>query len=174
MARWPTLRRSMLGSSSTCAWRPGGHRRPPHPPTPPRGGALRTIRVMHRRLPLRLAAAALLATACGGVDDLTALRDQAGEVRGTISEVRDRAGFCFAVTRSLTAADGGTSPTQAYEAAEEVLAQAPDELRDDARTVTDALEQAAEQGDDSVLRSDEFRDAASRLRDRTRELCDPR
>lgn len=129
---------------------------------------------MRRSAPLRLAAVTLLVTACAGVDDLTSLRDQAGEAREAIGDIRDRASFCFAVTRSLTGAEGGTSPAQAYEAAEEVLAQVPDDLRDDARTVTAALEQAAEQGDDSALRSEEFRAAADRLRDRTRELCDPR
>lgn len=129
---------------------------------------------MSRAVVPLLLALALAASACGGVDGIDALRDRAGDVGGQVSEVADRASFCFAVTRSLAGLDGGTSPEQAYEAAEEVLAQAPDELRADARRVTDALETAAEDGDTAALEGDEFRAAAERLRDGTRELCDPR
>ena len=122
--------------------------------------------------PSRLAVVtvAVVATACSGVQD--DVGDRLDELRSSASEVGDRVQFCFAVTRALTAVDGGTSPEQAREAAEEVLAQVPDELRDDATFVAERLEIAAEEDDRSVL-DDEFRAAAERLRDDTRELCDP-
>jgi hypothetical protein len=109
---------------------------------------------------------AVLATACSGVGD------QLDDLRDTASGVSDRSQFCFAVTRALTSVDGGSTPEQARSAAEEVLAQAPDEIRDDAHLVAERLEQAAEEDDTSVLDED-FRAAAERLRDDTRELCDP-
>lgn len=121
-----------------------------------------------------LVAAVLLTTACAGVDDVTALRDRADDVGDQVTEVSDQARFCFAVTRALTGLDGGTSPEQAYEAAEEVLARVPDELRDDAELVARTLERAAEDGDHSTLEDEGFQAAAERLHDGTRELCDPR
>lgn len=119
---------------------------------------------------LTVVAVAVVATACSGVQD--DLEDRFDELRGSASEVADRTQFCFAVTRALAAVEGGASPEQAREAAEEVLAQAPEELRDDATFVAERLEVAAEEDDRSVL-DDDFRAAADRLRDDTRELCDP-
>jgi hypothetical protein len=113
---------------------------------------------------------AVLATACSGVDD--DLSGRFDELRSSASDVADRSQFCFAVTRALTSVDGGSTPEQARAAAEEVLAQAPDEIRDDANLVADRLEQAAREDDTSVL-DEEFRAAAERLRDDTRALCDP-
>lgn len=121
-----------------------------------------------------LVAVVALTTACGGVDDVASLRDRASELGSQVDEVADRASFCFAVTRALAGQDGGTSPQRAYEAAEEVLAQAPDGLRDDAELVTATLRRAAEEEDPSRLEDEEFRAAADRLREDTRELCDPR
>jgi hypothetical protein len=115
-------------------------------------------------------AIAVLATACSGVSD------QVGErldgLQSSASEVADRSQFCFAVTRALTSLDGGSTPEQARAAAEEVLAQAPEEVRDDATFVAERLDQAVEEDDTSVL-DEEFRAAAERLRDDTRALCDP-
>jgi hypothetical protein len=113
-----------------------------------------------------LVALAVLASACSGVSD------RLDEVQGQADQLADRTQFCFAVTRALTSVDGGSSPSQARAAAEEVLAQVPDELRDDAQLVADRLRQASEENDTSVL-DDDFRAAAARLRDDTRELCDP-
>ena len=113
-----------------------------------------------------LVALAVLASACSSVGDAL------GGVQTRAEEVSDGAQFCFAVTRALTSVDGGSTPSQARGAAEEVLAQGPDDLRDDAQLVADRLRAAAESGDESVL-DDEFRAAAARLRDGTRELCDP-
>jgi hypothetical protein len=99
----------------------------------------------------------------GGVDDL----------RGQATEIADRAQFCFAITRAVTSAEGGSSLDEASDAAEEVLTQAPDELRADAELVTTTLRDAADAGDPGALQDPEFQEAAQRLRDDTRELCDP-
>lgn len=117
-----------------------------------------------RRLLLALV---VLASACSSVgDELAGLRGRAGDAA-------DRVQFCFAVTRALTAVDGGSSPAEAQAAAEEVLTQVPDDLRPDAEFVAERLRQAAESGDTSVL-DEEFRAAATSLREDTQELCDPR
>lgn len=110
---------------------------------------------------------AVLASACAGVDD------QISELRSGADEATDRVQFCLAVTRALSSVDGGSSPAEAQTAAEEVLAQVPDELRDDAELVADRLRQAAENDDPSVLDA-EFEAAAQDLRDRTEQMCDPR
>lgn len=117
-----------------------------------------------RRLLLALV---VLATACSGVGD------QVSDLRGRAGDAADRVQFCFAVTRALTAVDGGSTPAEAQAAAEEVLTQVPDELRPDAELVADRLRHAAETGDRSVLDAD-FEAAAADLRDDTRAMCDPR
>jgi hypothetical protein len=110
---------------------------------------------------------AVLASACNGVDDrISELRDQA-------DDTADRVQFCLAVTRSLAAVDGGSSPAEATKAAEEVLTHVPEELRADAELVATRLREAADTGDRSVL-DDEFEAAAQRLRDDTQAMCDPR
>lgn len=115
----------------------------------------------------------VLASACTGVsDELSGLQDRVSQVGDQAREVRDRAQFCLAVTRALASVDGGSSPSEAQTAAEEVLAQVPDELRADAQLVAERLRQAAEDGDRSVL-DDEFRAAGDRLYADTRALCDP-
>jgi hypothetical protein len=114
-----------------------------------------------------LIALAVLASACSGVND------QITELRSAADETTDRVQFCLAVTRALSAVDGGSSPTQARAAAEEVLAHVPDELRADAELVADRLRVAAETGDRSVLDA-EFEAAAEDLRDDTKQMCDPR
>jgi hypothetical protein len=110
---------------------------------------------------------AVLASACAGVDD------RISELRSGADDATDRVQFCLAVTRALTSVDGGSSPAEARAAAEEVLAHAPDELRDDAEFVADRLRQAEEEGDPSVLDA-EFEAAARALRDDTKQMCDPR
>lgn len=121
-----------------------------------------------------LCALAMLTSACEGVDDLSGLSDGADDLSGSVDEVTDQARFCFAITRALTGIDGGTTPEQALDAAEEVLAQAPDELRDDAELVAETLAEAVEADDQELLEDEAFQAAAERLRDGTRERCDPR
>jgi DNA-binding ferritin-like protein len=121
-----------------------------------------------------VAALVLSTSACATlgqqVDQVQERLDGAAE---DVGDIGDRARFCFAITRALTGLDGGSSPEEARDAAEEVLAQVPDELRDDAELVADALRTAEETGDDGVLREARFREAAERLRADTRALCDP-
>jgi hypothetical protein len=124
---------------------------------------LRTVQTPRRSL----VALAVLASACSGVND------QVSELRSRAGDASDRVQFCFAVTRALTSVDGGSSPAEAQAAAEEVLAQVPEELRADAELVAERLRQAAESGDRAAL-DDEFRAAAENLRDQTQEMCDPR
>jgi hypothetical protein len=119
-----------------------------------------------RLLPL-LAALAVTVSACAGVDD------RISELRSTADDTTDRVQFCLAVTRALAAVDGGSSPAEARAAAEEVLTQVPDELREDAELVADRLREAHETGDRSVLDA-EFEAAAKDLRDDTKQMCDPR
>lgn len=109
---------------------------------------------------------AVLVSACTGVGE------RVEELRSGADEATERVQFCFAVTRALTAMDGGTTPDEAQVAAEEVLAKVPDELQADAQIVADRLRDAAERGDRQPLDED-FRDAAESLRDGTRQLCDP-
>lgn len=103
----------------------------------------------------------------------TTVGDQIERAQDGAAEVSERARFCFAVTRALTALDGGASLSEASDAAEEVLARVPDELRDDATVVAERLREAADSQDPSGLSDPEFREAAERLRDGTREQCDP-
>lgn len=127
---------------------------------------------MRLRVLVPVVALALAAGACSAVDDqLDQLQGRVDEVTEQAQTIADRAQFCFAITRTLTSLDGGSSLDEAHDAAEEVLTQIPDALRADAELVADALEEAATSGDPSRLDDEEFRAAAERLRDGTRELC---
>jgi hypothetical protein len=125
------------------------------------------LRFVHRS-PLPLVLLALLLAAAVGCSDV---RDRVDDLRSGADDLSDQAQFCLSVARTATAIETG-SPDTAASAAEEAVAQAPDELRDDARFVADRL-RAARDGDRDALRDPEVREAAERLRDRTRELCDP-
>lgn len=119
-----------------------------------------------RTLVSMLLVAGLFAGGCSTVGEAV------DDVRGRVDATADTARFCLAITRALTSLDGGTSPQQASDAAEEVLAQVPEELQDDARIVAEGLRHARD-GEAGALDDPAFRDAARRLRDRTRERCDP-
>lgn len=139
-----------------------------------------------RRLALfPVLALTLTVGACGAVGDridqvqsgvgqqIEQLQDGVGDLRDQAGRIADRARFCFAVTRTLTSLGGGSTPEEALAAAEEVLAQVPDELRTVAEQVAGTLRAAADAEDASMLDQTSFRDAAGRLRDGTRSLCDP-
>jgi hypothetical protein len=134
---------------------------------PPDGGCGATVPLVHRSS-LRLLLSTLLLVAAVGCSDV---RDRVDDLRAGAEDLNDRTQFCLSVARTATAIETG-SPDTATAAAEEAVAQAPDELRDDARFVADRL-RAARDGDKEALRDPEVRDAAERLRDRTREMCDP-
>ena len=121
---------------------------------------------MPRRMLLLLVAALL--TAVSGCADLDTRVD---ELRAQTTELTDRARFCLAVTRATTAIESG-SPATAQEAADEVLAQAPEDLEPQARAVVELLAVAAAE-DDAQLRDPALEAAAEELRARTVELCDP-
>ncbi|MEX2503276.1 MAG: hypothetical protein WD378_00400 [Egicoccus sp.] len=93
------------------------------------------------------------------------------DVRETAEELTGRARFCLSVTRAATALEAGNVRTTA-EAAQEAAAQAPEELRGDARIVADAAE-AVRNGDDGALEDPAVVAAADRLREETRAICDP-
>ncbi len=129
---------------------------------------------MRRARLVPLVVLAFTVSACATADDqVDQLQDRLDDAVEGVGDIGDRAHFCFAITRALTGLDGGSSPEEARDAAEEVLTQVPDELRDDAELVADALRTAEETGDDAVLREPRFQEAAQRLRDDTRALCDP-
>ncbi len=122
---------------------------------------------MHRArsLALTVAIVATLAGGCAGLD--------AGveDLRGGAEDLSERARLCLSIARAVSAVESG-SPDTAEDAAAEVLAQAPDDLAATAGEVVDHLRAAAEAGDVS-LREVALHDAADRLREETRELCDP-
>lgn len=91
--------------------------------------------------------------------------------REDVGELSERARFCFALARAIAAVES-SSPATVREAAEEVLAQAPPELRKEAREVIDALEEARARGD-RELRDPRLRTAVERLRDAAANRCDP-
>lgn len=109
---------------------------------------------------------AVMATVLVGCADA---EQQVGELRDEAQELTDRARFCLAVTRTNTAIESG-SPATAREAAEEVLAQAPDELITEARTVVEELRRVLD-GEDADLRDPDLQAAAGQLRERTAQRC---
>ncbi|MFP4311453.1 MAG: hypothetical protein ACLFS9_05650 [Nitriliruptoraceae bacterium] len=108
----------------------------------------------------------------------TGLAGVRGEVEAGLAEARDQvegltedARFCLAVTRTVAAIESG-SPTTAQEAAEEVLAQAPEELVGPADQVVEEVRRTLGEGGD--LRAEAVREAAQRLLTAAAERCDPR
>lgn len=122
---------------------------------------------MYRRTVLLVQAALLVvgATACADA------RDSVDSLRSEADELTETAAFCLSVTRAIAAIEAG-SPVTAADAAAEVLARAPDDLRDDARLVIDTVQRARD-GDRGALEEPEFTAAVDRLWSRTRERCDP-
>jgi len=125
-----------------------------------------------RRAVIVLALAAVLSTAVGACTDVRSqVGDGVEQVRGDSQELSDRARFCLAITRVATAIESG-SPVTAQEAAEELLAQAPEDLASEAQAVVTELRRAlADDGGD--LRDAELREAIDQLRATTLELCGP-
>jgi hypothetical protein len=102
------------------------------------------------------------------VDDL---RSAAGELRGSVDDTTDDAGFCLSLARATAAIESG-SPETAEDATEEALARAPEEVVDDARAVAEAVREARDDGDwhpdDPELVA-----AVEHLTETTRRTCAP-
>lgn len=123
---------------------------------------------MRRSLACLVLAVGLSLTACAGVrDSSTELPQQAGSIA-------DQAQFCFSVTRTLQGVEAGSVNGEVTGAAEEVLAQAPDELRDHARTVAEALRQATRDGVSVLAEHERLDDAVEQLREGVHDMCEPR
>jgi hypothetical protein len=123
---------------------------------------------MHRLLVSLLLAVSLALTACADIrDNADALPQQAGSVA-------DQAQFCYSVTRALGGLEAGSISRDVTDAAEEVLAQAPDDLREHARTVAEALRTAAEDGREALRSHEGLDEAADNLREGVRAMCEPR
>lgn len=97
--------------------------------------------------------------------------DRVDDLRDSAEQATDRVRFCLALTRTVRAIESG-SPDTAAEAAEEALATAPSDIADDAQQVVEALRRARD-GQDGALNDPGVREAAQRLEQRARALCDP-
>jgi hypothetical protein len=113
---------------------------------------------------LPVAVIAILVAGCAGLDT------RVDDLRGDAEELSERARLCLSIARAVSAVESG-SPDTAEDAAEEVSAQAPDDLAATASEVVEHLRAAAEEGDAS-LRDPDLRAAVDRLREQTRELCE--
>jgi hypothetical protein len=98
-------------------------------------------------------------------------QDRTEAVTAGAADALDRTRFCFDLARAASAIEGG-SPDPAADTAQELLAQAPEELRADAAWLAERL-----RGSDAevarALEDPEVRATVERLRDRSRELCHP-
>lgn len=119
----------------------------------------------------------VLAAGCAQLpSDLDELRRSAEEGVDRLQEVTDgrpgsdqagdTEGFCLVLTRTVTAIESGARTT-AREAAEELLARAPEAIEDDATRLVEEL-RARDTGE---VADDDVRDAAERLRDAADEVC---
>ena len=108
---------------------------------------------------------ALTAALAIGLVGCADVERQAGALREPAEELTDQARFCLAVTRTATAIESG-SPATAREAAEEVLAQAPEELATEARTVVEELRRVLAEGE-ANLRDPDLDRAVEQLQERS-------
>lgn len=101
-----------------------------------------------------------------------AVTDAASEVADTAEEVTELVGFCTAAYRTQDAVED-RDPEEALEAAEDLAAEAPDEVRPEAETVLDGA-RAYQGGDDEALEDEGFRTAATEVAEYAEAHCDPR
>lgn len=130
-----------------------------------------------RRLLLTIAIAALAVTGCGDAED--ALRDgvsQASEVadraRQQVEDTSRNVQYCSAALSTAQAVEEGDWES-AVESGESLVKHAPGEVAADAQTVLDGA-RAYQDGDESVVQTEEFQEAAERVAAHTQEICDPR
>ena len=112
-----------------------------------------------------LLAAALTLTACNSVQETVS--DVVTEAEETVQLVE----FCAAAFDVLQAVND-EDMAAALDAAENMAAEAPDEIAGEAQTVLDGVEEARD-GNREALASEEFQTAADELERYTRENCDP-
>lgn len=106
------------------------------------------------------------------VEDVTAsARDRVEDVTSGAQDATDRTRFCLDVARAASAIEGG-SPETAADAAQEILAQAPDELRNDATWLAERL-RGTDQELAEALEDPQVQVTIERLQEQTRELCTP-
>lgn len=145
-----------------------------------------------RRLPTILIAAVLVtgATGCDGgeaeetldaigetaadvAEDVgDAVSEAATEVADTTSDLADLVGFCDAARRANEAVEARNAG-DALDAAEDLAAEAPDDIRDAAETVRDGVAEWHD-GDDQAIEDPGFEDAVEEVRAYADERCDPR
>lgn len=117
--------------------------------------------------PLLLVLALLLV----GSSACASTMERVDEARSSSQQLTETARFCLTLARAVAAHEAG-SPGTAADAAEELLVQAPPEVRDDARIVAEALRRAQD-GDTDALNDPALHDTLERLQETARELCDP-
>lgn len=119
----------------------------------------------------RLVLLAALGVLAAGLSACGEIGDQVASVRESAEDAVDRVEFCASAVRvadALASRDLAAAETAARDAA----ADAPDEIRPQLRVVLDGIE-AAQSGDEQVLDSPEFRQAAEQVTAYTRDTCDP-
>lgn len=154
------------------------------------GSTVRTLKTLALALVL-----AISLTACGDgdttVEDVkTAVGDaatKAGDALGTAAdkvseaagnagdaagEAVDNAQFCTAAFQTVDALNGNDIDG-AIDHGEDMVAEAPDDIRGDAQRVLDGAK-AFQGGDQQAVQSAEFRAAADNVEAYTRDKCDPR
>lgn len=135
---------------------------------------------MRSRLPSRLPrlvapllVAGLVLGACDTVGELaeetqTAIESGVDAAR----EAADLVGFCTAAAR-VAKAISDEDLDAAVDAGEDMVGEAPSEIRPEAELVLDGAKRA-QAGDPSAVQTDEFEQAADAVQAFTRDRCDPR
>lgn len=141
------------------------------------------------RRPSTILIAALLVTGAAACDQgeaeetLDAIGDTAGEVAEDVgdavgdaatevSELADLVGFCDAARRADEAVEARNAG-DALEAAEDLAAEAPEDVASEAGTVLEGV-RAWHDGDQTAVEDEDFQQAAEDVRAYTEERCDPR
>lgn len=122
---------------------------------------------MRRRVPA-LILASTLGLGLGACAEVDRVVDDAQE---QVSEGLQRLRWCTAAFRLGTAVEA-RDVEAARDAAEDLRANAPDELTDDLDLILEAID-AAESGDPEQIEGEEVRDAGQRVLDEAEAQCDP-
>ena len=104
----------------------------------------------------------------GGCDRVS---ETVADARDDAENIAENAQFCIAAGRVADAIKDRDAAA-AREAAEDLVDEAPREIKPEARTLL-AGARKAEEGDNAALRTEEFQAAARAVADFARENCDP-